>query len=177
MKAKSAKRQRGFTLVELLVVMVIIAVLVGLSVAGLGYAMRASRNTKRRTAASNIEKAAQVYYSNHECYPNPANMTTLVNNNLNEYFEGSFDPGNNGTRYYYIYSGTSGCATKFVVCVGLETAAGANNEYFCTGNGVGTGTGNLVTSSKIVGTTVTPTTGTTIVGNVANNVIVNGAGS
>lgn len=87
---------RGFTLVELLVVMAIMSVLIGISVAGLGYAMRRSRNIARQAAVANLDRALESYYSDYQNYPltseaEAADIPTLIETTLNPYLEGSWD--------------------------------------------------------------------------------------
>ncbi|MBN2100322.1 type II secretion system protein [Candidatus Dojkabacteria bacterium] len=131
------RREEGFTLVELLVVMAIIAVLIAISVAGLGFAMRRSRNIARESAVANIERALSAYYADSETYPNPTNVgnvNTLAQSTLKDQLEGSWDPGPPNTEYYYA---TTNDILLFVICVNQETNTANNYDYYCTGPGMG----------------------------------------
>lgn len=64
------KNKKGFTIIELLIVMGIIAVLIALSVAGLTIAQRQARTTSRLTDADTIRTAIEEYkQSNSGAYP------------------------------------------------------------------------------------------------------------
>ena len=75
------KKQGGFNLIELLVVMAIIAVLIALVVAAISIARRAARNTERRNAAQTIKAGLEDYYARNKSYPN-LNLTGAAGNTL-----------------------------------------------------------------------------------------------
>lgn len=83
------RNSKGFTLVELLVVMAILAVLVAVSIAGIGYATRKSRNTARQAAAVNMERAMTAFYSEHKMFPTTLGESTAAS--MQELLEGSGD--------------------------------------------------------------------------------------
>jgi type IV pilus assembly protein PilE len=59
----------GFTLVELLVAMAIIAVLIGLAVGAISIAQRVSRDNERRSAVQEITANLNAYYASNASYP------------------------------------------------------------------------------------------------------------
>lgn len=63
------KFNRGFTTIELLVVVVIIGLVITLSVLALGSARQKSRDAKRVTDIKQIQTALQLYHSLHNAYP------------------------------------------------------------------------------------------------------------
>lgn len=63
------RKQKAFTLVELLVAMAIIGVLLGLAIFGLSSAQRAQRDTERRAALQDINIGMQTYYETYNRYP------------------------------------------------------------------------------------------------------------
>ncbi len=63
------KRQLGFTLVELLVVITIIGILSGIGISTFSSAQGRGRDAKRKADLHNMAIALQAYYSDHGVYP------------------------------------------------------------------------------------------------------------
>lgn len=61
--------KKGFTLLELIVAMAIIAVLMGLSLFGIQSVQRSQRDTERRAALSNINFEIAAWYGDYGGYP------------------------------------------------------------------------------------------------------------
>ncbi len=76
------QNKKGFTLLELIVAMAIIAVLMGLSLFGIQSVQRSQRDTERRAALSNINLEVAAYYGDNGSYPtvtfNVTNSTVTV---------------------------------------------------------------------------------------------------
>lgn len=70
MLAKHSKNRFGFTLVELLIVIAIIGILSTAAVVNLGNAKAKARDAKRLSDISQLQKAIELYYAEHEAYPN-----------------------------------------------------------------------------------------------------------
>lgn len=62
-------QMKGFTLLELVVAMAILAVLIGLSILGIGTVQRSSRDTERKTVLKAISNELIDYFGNHQTYP------------------------------------------------------------------------------------------------------------
>ncbi len=127
------KKDKGFTLVELLVVMGIMAVLIAIAVAGLAFAMRRSRNTARQSSVDNLDKALSAYYTENEQYPTASSMEQLIETELDEFLEGSWDGGASNSIYCYKPGDDN---LLFVVCASQEEFSG-DDTYFCKGTGMG----------------------------------------
>ncbi|MDO8451447.1 MAG: prepilin-type N-terminal cleavage/methylation domain-containing protein [bacterium] len=71
--------QKGFTLVELIIVIAIIAVLAVVAVSTFGGAQRNSRDARRRADVKQIQNAAERYFENCRLYPaSPADFILLA---------------------------------------------------------------------------------------------------
>lgn len=63
------QNKKGFTLLELIVAMAIIAVLMGLSLFGIQAVQRSQRDTERRAALSNVNLEIAAWYGDYGSYP------------------------------------------------------------------------------------------------------------
>jgi len=145
---KMIKNQKGFTLLELLVVIGIIGILVAIGSVSYSAAQTKSRDSRRRQDLEAVGKALEQYYVDNTTakysYPNDADCT-----GYSDYLSGDLpiDP-----KWGFVYtdssannkSGGSGafCAsTAFCVCVELEST-NTGNAYgrsgtSCTWTGAG----------------------------------------
>ncbi len=71
----SSSRRSGFTLVELLVVIGIIAILAGVVMAGVTSAIKAAKRAKTLVVGNQLVTAVQTYYTDYMVYPAPPNTT------------------------------------------------------------------------------------------------------
>jgi len=63
------QKLKGFTLVELLAAMAIIAILIGLAGFGISLALRNSRNSQRESTLNDVRLAITDYYTQSASYP------------------------------------------------------------------------------------------------------------
>lgn len=78
-KLKNRKAQGGFTLVELLIVIVVIAILAAIVINTFAGVQSKARNTERQTDIKSIASQLEVYYTNTGNYPlGFANITSTV---------------------------------------------------------------------------------------------------
>lgn len=75
------KSKSGFTLVELLVVIVVIGILAGITIVSYNGVQSRSRDARRKTDIANIAKAMEIYYGDNARYPTPTGNTNSSINN------------------------------------------------------------------------------------------------
>lgn len=76
-------KQKGFTLIELLVVISIIGLLASIVFAALRPARMKARDARRITDLQEMRKALELYYSDHNSYPNCQWIWSPIHNSRN----------------------------------------------------------------------------------------------
>jgi prepilin-type N-terminal cleavage/methylation domain-containing protein len=72
--------RRGFTIVELLIVIVVIAVLASIVIVAYNNVQARASFSKEQGDLKNITKALGLYYVDHESYPNTTSQSGCTNN-------------------------------------------------------------------------------------------------
>lgn len=122
------KKTKGFTMVELMVVTLIMGLLMSFSVAAIIGAKKASRDTKRKADLEQIRSALEMYKSDENFYPTDAlGLPDLVNKGYMP--EVPPDP----SAYSYVYDQTS--SNTYDLCAHLET--GGTFDFCGGGNNCG----------------------------------------
>lgn len=67
-------KQQGFTIVELLIVIVVIGILAALVITTFSGIQRKARNTERQTDVKSLHSQVEVFFTNNGYYPTLANM-------------------------------------------------------------------------------------------------------
>lgn len=138
--------KKGFSLIELLVVISIMAILIGLSAFGLQQARESARDGQRKSDLETIRTGLSFYKADCNKYPTPAGGTGAdFKTNFGSNFNGNCvaptpvyiekipaDPDPN--KYYYYTSD----GTTYKICSSLETETGPTPTQ-CTGANCGTG--------------------------------------
>ncbi len=75
---KVMKKERGFTLVELLVVIAIIAILATIVLVSLQDAQRSARDSKKLSTLRQADSVAGIYRASHETYENMCDEEEMI---------------------------------------------------------------------------------------------------
>jgi prepilin-type N-terminal cleavage/methylation domain-containing protein len=73
-----SKGEKGFTLIEILIVVAIIGMLSSIVLVGLGSFRSRGRDARRAADLREIQNALELYYARYGSYPNPYNNENVV---------------------------------------------------------------------------------------------------
>ena len=107
------QKQSGFTIVELLIVIVIIGILAGLVITTFVGIQARARDSERQTDINSIQKQVEAYYANNGAYPTATNLETTAfrsGNNIKLDTKALADPSNASTTTF-VTSGTPTAST------------------------------------------------------------------
>lgn len=114
--------RRGFTLMELLIVMVLLGILVALGTGSYASSIRRGRDNRRKSDLRNIATALESYYNDKGAYPTNNSNVEMVGCGIGDLgvcsWGGQFSDKNNtlymvmipddpASKYKYFYIGTS----------------------------------------------------------------------
>jgi prepilin-type N-terminal cleavage/methylation domain-containing protein len=71
-------RRKGFTLIEMLIVITIIALLASLILVGMGGARAKARDARRIADLRDVQNALELYYSSNSAYPDATTWSALA---------------------------------------------------------------------------------------------------
>jgi type II secretion system protein G len=123
----SRSSERGFTLIEMMIVVAIIAILVGILVPNF---IRARAQAQTAACEANLKEIAtslEEYETDHEAYPDVTTLTNVTNTdaNLGTYLRQTpIDPvAPNGNYEYEVANYNEGNASYTIICPGLHDPA------------------------------------------------------
>lgn len=155
---------RGFTLVELLVVISIMAVMATVGIVTFGNVQQGARDSKRVQDVIEIKKSVEQYHAINGSYPQNLSTTIFQNtidnlppaggpNPLANYFQANTVPkdaksGSSGFGYYYTAGYTSDTcpstapvtSPRYTICAKLESCSGKCNRSALPTDGCATTT-------------------------------------
>lgn len=132
------EKNRGFTLIELIVVVAIIAVLSTIGLASFQSASRSARDGKRKGDINQVRAALELYRSQTNTYPVFTTANNTSYNSMTAALSGAgylssplpVDPKNVSPNQY-IYSSSATGAT-YCLCGSLENGGGTFTNATCT---------------------------------------------
>lgn len=160
-QSSAVPKSNGFSLIELLVVIVIISILIGAASVSYAKTQQKSRDARRKTDLKAIQQALEQYHTKNNTYPtlNGSGSDTSLSqttwsdptniNGLAYYLVGQghisqlpIDPKNkleavavNSTFYGYYPTVANGVAITYELCANLENDNDPERTVFCS-NGV-----------------------------------------
>lgn len=136
---------KGFTLVELLVVITIIGLLAGLGIASFTRAQMRGRDGRREGDLSSLRNALELFYSENGSYIDTSNNWRAVNETYLGALTTTYikvlpsDPGGGGKEYRYR---SISSAQGYCLEAKLETSSGSSNCTVGLQGGYNYGVGN-----------------------------------
>jgi general secretion pathway protein G len=133
-----SREARGFTLVELIVVIAIIGFLASAVFAALSGARLDARDKKRVSDLEQVQKALNLYANDHNYFPRESdgangNMATneTFKTMMEPYLQGALiDPSGQDSTFYYYYDGAHLCGTKtYAVIFARQLDKPENSNY------------------------------------------------
>lgn len=130
------KKQKGFTLIEMLIVVAIIGILSALILVGLSQFRSRGRDARRIADLKQVQNALEIYYTRNSFYPTApagnasqkwAALTAAITGagiGLNQVPQDPLATASNGVSYYYQDCNSS---QNYVVAATLEDV---NNQAF-----------------------------------------------
>ena len=127
------RRTIGFTLMELLIVIAIIAILVAVAVVSYSSVQKKSRDNRRASDMKAVQNAFEQYYADNNG-SSPSSADDLIASSAYLPVGYPTDPKNSDP---YVYTAPTTSVTGYCYCALLESGSGNSTNATCT---LGTGT-------------------------------------
>lgn len=144
---KKSQSKKGFTLIEVLIVVGIIGILSSVILVGLNSSRSRARDTRRVTDLRQTQQALELFYTKTGCYPNAGSWDALETDLVSEDIgvrQIARDPG----ELSYEYGASGSCPQDYILKAELENenasiqadsivdniggvGCGANEQAFC----------------------------------------------
>lgn len=131
-------KRRGFTLVELLISVSIIAILIAIGIASYSTINKQSRDTKRKSDIEQIRSALEMYRSENGYYPNVGSGLFVSASNLDSVLKPSFipvvpvDPTKTGVYIYEYQSNSLSNGQYYGYCLSATLESQTPTTNTCT---------------------------------------------
>ncbi len=124
------KKQQGFTLIEILIVISIIGVLSALTLVGMSGFRASGRDAKRMSDLRQVQNGLELYYAKFGSYPTSVTWTDLVSQLASAGVKNlPTDPTNSGDYVYKYTVCPAGADYNYVLSDKLETSTSQIKEY------------------------------------------------
>ncbi|MBU2577212.1 type II secretion system GspH family protein [Patescibacteria group bacterium] len=131
---KNTNKNKGFSLIELLVVITIIGVLISVSFVGFSQARKSARDAKRKADLEQIRSALEIYRNDLKTYPPGfADCDPRSISNGSDVYMAEVPKDPLCTSQYYRYNKLIG-ANSYCLCAYLETLSVTQGTCVCGGN-------------------------------------------
>jgi general secretion pathway protein G len=120
MKKRFLSRRKGFTLVELLLVIMIIGILSGMMMLSTGSATDGAESVKVINDLRNMKGAALMYYMDNNAWPPIGTISGTVASSLDAYMDRSFIAGNPRYAAVWVTSANVGGIERALIGVTLK---------------------------------------------------------
>lgn len=129
-------KKKGFTLVEMLVVIAIIAILAAIAFGAFSSVQKNSRDTKRKSNLSTLQSALEQYHADQNYYPASLDLSTVTAIvGIGATYLGTIpkDPQGGGS-YAYQCTNNAGACSRYSLCAKMENSANATTLTSCDSN-------------------------------------------
>jgi type II secretion system protein G len=117
---KFLKKESGFTLIELIIVMVIIGILVILLLPNLSNGPKRARDSERKSELRTVASALEQYFADKTAYPQAADYAGLSAHLVPDYIKDSMPADPKAGQSYTYTREPSGCDNSGTNCSGFE---------------------------------------------------------
>lgn len=134
--ARSGRMRHGFTIVELLIVIVVIAILAAITIVAFNGIQQRARDSERTSEIAAVQKALELYRADNDAYPSVGtdnvgyNLSTLATALVPTYISSiPSDPNTSLTNYQYVRGTAASGAYGIRISYETRTAChrGASN--------------------------------------------------
>jgi len=126
--------QKGVTIIELLIVITIIAIIAGISIAALNPVkqFQKARDTRRKADIAQIQQALELYRSDVRRYPDAVNCDGPLQNGSVVYLRNVPCDPKSDTSYVYGHIGADVNTYQIRVCLENTSDTDGVSDGFCT---------------------------------------------